>query len=201
MPSSTAYVVTVGNSFGNACTIANGTGTFGSANVTNVTVTCVGVFLRFSVNGLTGGCVTVTANAGTDNMEGFICEQTPALQTGFRDLMLGESYSVNLNDDGGQCSVNGVATNDNFFATTSGTLATSDTVVTINCNGSSEWNPTTGTGFVTCAQQSTNLCTLGAQYWACTGTDTPDGDSYTGPCGAPFTDPNGSSGYCCEPLQ
>ena len=51
-----AYAVTVGTQpIGQTCTVANGSGTVGSANVTNVAVTCVNVASTYTIGGTVSG--------------------------------------------------------------------------------------------------------------------------------------------------
>ncbi len=66
--SGAAYAVTVKtNPSGQTCSVANGSGTIGSANVTNVAVTCAAVptySVGGSVSGLSGS-VVLADNGGT----------------------------------------------------------------------------------------------------------------------------------------
>ena len=68
LPSSTAYAVTVGTQpSGQSCAVANGSGTIGSANVTNVAVTCATLptyTVGGTVSGLTGSGFALKLNGG-----------------------------------------------------------------------------------------------------------------------------------------
>lgn len=69
--SGTAYAVTVGTQPSNpaqTCTIANGTGTVGAANIANIAVTCVtiGYTLGGAIAGLTGSGLVLQNNGGSD---------------------------------------------------------------------------------------------------------------------------------------
>ena len=69
--SGTAYAVTVGtqpSSPAQTCTIANGTGTVGAANIANIAVTCVtiGYSLGGAIAGLTGSGLVLQNNGGGD---------------------------------------------------------------------------------------------------------------------------------------
>ena len=71
VPSGTSYTVTVGTQPANpaqTCTVTNGTGTVGSANVTNVTVACVTVSFTIggAIAGLTGTGLVLQNNGGND---------------------------------------------------------------------------------------------------------------------------------------
>ena len=79
LPTSTAYAVTVGTSAsGQTCTVANGTGTIGSQNVTNVVVNCVDLppvahVIGGHVHGLTSPGLVLQLNGGltvTQNTNG-----------------------------------------------------------------------------------------------------------------------------------
>jgi subtilisin family serine protease len=66
----TAYAVTVGTQpSGQTCTVANGSGTIGSANVTNVTVTCSSASTTYTVGGrvrgMTGSGLVLQLNGST----------------------------------------------------------------------------------------------------------------------------------------
>jgi hypothetical protein len=71
LPGGSAYAVTVfSQPAGQTCTVANGSGTIGGANVTNVAVTCVtNPVATFTVGGIVSGLsgsVTLRNNAGDD---------------------------------------------------------------------------------------------------------------------------------------
>jgi hypothetical protein len=70
MPAGTPYSVTVGTQPslpGQTCTVSNGSGTIGAANVTNVTVLCInnGPIIGGPIFGYTGTGLTVRINDGT----------------------------------------------------------------------------------------------------------------------------------------
>src|SRR6516165_5783968 len=106
-----AYNVTVKtNPTGQACTVANGSGTIGTANVTNVAVTCANA-VTYSVGGSVSGLsgTVVLQNNGGDNLtltaNGTFTFATP--------LAGGAAYNVSVltNPSGQTCSVsNGVGT-------------------------------------------------------------------------------------------
>ncbi len=68
LPASTAYAVTIGaQPSGQSCTVANGSGTIVSANVTNVAVTCTTLptyTVGGTVSGLTGSGLALKLNGG-----------------------------------------------------------------------------------------------------------------------------------------
>ncbi len=70
LASGAAYAVSVKtNPAGQTCSVANGSGTIGSANVTNVAVICAAVptfSVGGSVSGLSGGSVVLQDNGGDD---------------------------------------------------------------------------------------------------------------------------------------
>ena len=72
LPSGSTYAVTVGaQPAGQTCTVANGSGTIGAANVSNVAVTCVDVppptyTVGGAVNGLTGSGLVLKLNGAID---------------------------------------------------------------------------------------------------------------------------------------
>lgn len=70
IPAGTAYAITVQTQpVGETCTVTNGTGTVSSANVTNVTVTCVpnSYTIGGTVSGLANGDTVILQNNGGDN--------------------------------------------------------------------------------------------------------------------------------------
>jgi hypothetical protein len=101
----TAYSVTVkANPAGQACTVSSGSGTIGSANVTNVSVSCVNV-PTYSVGGTVSGLsgTVVLQDNGGDNLSvgasGSFTFATP--------LVSGAAYSVTVkaNPAGQACTV------------------------------------------------------------------------------------------------
>ena len=100
-----AYSVTVKTSpAGQTCTVANGSGTVGSANVTNVAVTCAAAptySIGGTVSGLSG-TVALQDNGGNDLSVGASGAFT--FSTG---LATGAAYSVTVQDQPGRPDVHG----------------------------------------------------------------------------------------------
>ncbi len=95
--SGTTYAVTVGTQPSNppqSCTITNGSGTMGSANVTNVNVSCVTLptyTIGGTVSGLAGSGLTLSLNGGTPQA---ISANGPFTLAG--SLLSGASYAVTV---------------------------------------------------------------------------------------------------------
>src|SRR5215469_11712950 len=105
LPGGTAYNVTVKtNPTGQTCSVSNGSGTIGSANITNVTVSCANVAtysVGGSVSGLSG--TVVLQDNGGDNLS-LSANGTFTFATA---LVSGAGYSVTVktNPAGQSCSV------------------------------------------------------------------------------------------------
>ncbi|MHB8874748.1 MAG: beta strand repeat-containing protein [Myxococcaceae bacterium] len=105
-----AYAVTIlTQPAGQTCTVANGTGTVASANVTNVAVTCAATTYSVggTVVGLSGGALVLQNNAGDDltvNVDGSFTFATK--------LLSGAAYAVTIfSQPATSCSVtNGTGT-------------------------------------------------------------------------------------------
>jgi len=133
LASAAAYNVTVKtNPAGQTCTVANGSGTIASANVTNVAVTCTNnptYSVGGTISGLSG--TAVLQDNGGDNL-------TVSANGSFTfatSLLSGAAYNVTVktNPTGQTCTV----------ASGSGTIAAANvTSVTVNCTN----NPTYSVG-------------------------------------------------------
>ncbi|HEX6761239.1 MAG TPA: LamG-like jellyroll fold domain-containing protein [Gaiellaceae bacterium] len=129
LPAGAAYSVTVKtNPAGQSCTVSNGSGTVGSANVTGVTVSCVAVptySVGGSLSGLSSGSAVVQDNGGDDltvSANGSFVFATK--------LASGAAYAVTVktNPAGQTCSV----------ANGSGTVGSASvTTVAVACSTSS----------------------------------------------------------------
>ena len=124
LASGAAYSVTVGtNPSGQTCTVSGGSGTVGSANVTNVAVSCANVAtytVGGSVSGLSG--TVVLQDNGGDNLS----VTASGSFTFATSLASGAAYSVTVgtNPSGQTCTVSGG----------SGTVGTANvTSVTVTC--------------------------------------------------------------------
>ena len=124
LASGTAYAVTVKtNPPGQICTVSNGSGTIGSANVTSVTVSCV-TATKYSVGGTVSGLsgTVVLQDNGGDNLS--VTANGPF--TFATPLASGTAYSVSVltNPSGQTCTVsNG-----------SGTIGTANvTSIAVSC--------------------------------------------------------------------
>ncbi len=128
LASGAAYAVTVKtNPAGQSCTVANGTGTVGSANVTNVAVTCTSTptySMGGTVSGLSGGSVVLQDNGGDD-----LTVTGNGSFTFQSKLASGAAYAVTVktNPSGQTCSV----------ANGSGTVGSANvTNVAVTCTAS-----------------------------------------------------------------
>jgi hypothetical protein len=104
---------------GQTCTVANGTGTVGTANVTNVSVTCSAVLVTYSIggtlSGLASGMSIVLQDNGGDNLT--LAANGPF--TFATKLAAGSAYSVSVltQPTGQSCTVT------NGSGTVSGTVS------------------------------------------------------------------------------
>ena len=128
-----AYNVTVKTSpAGQSCTVSNGSGTVGSANVTNIAVSCAGTSTTYSVGGTVSGLsgTVVLEDNGADDLS----VSTSGSFTFNTKLAAGAAYNVTVKTSpaGQSCTVsNG-----------SGTVASANvTTVAVSCTGTG-----TGTG-------------------------------------------------------
>ena len=121
LPTSTAYSVTIGtSSSGQTCTVANGTGTIGTSNVTNVAVNCVDLppeshTLGGRVRGLTAPGLVLQLNGGLT-----LTQNSNGLYNFVPGLPPGASYEVTVMTQpaGLTCVVsNGTGTMPNFAVT------------------------------------------------------------------------------------
>ena len=129
-----AYNVTVKtNPTGQSCSVANGSGTIGSANVTNVAVTCTAGPATYSVGGMVSGLsgtVVLQDNGGDDRSVSASGAFTFATA-----LATGSAYNVTVktNPTGQSCSV----------ANGSGTIGSANiTNVAVTCTTNSAGNAT-----------------------------------------------------------
>jgi len=128
LASGTSYAVTVGTQpAGQTCSVANGSGTIGSANVTNVAVTCTTntYTVGGTVQGLVGGSVVLSLNGGAQTLQ-VSANGAFAFPTA---LAAGASYAVTVATQPStppqSCSVAGG----------SGTIGSADvTSVTVTCS-------------------------------------------------------------------
>ena len=118
-----SYAVTVKtNPTGQTCTVANGTGTIGTANVTNVSVTCT--TLTFSVGGTVSGLTgsVVLQDNGADDLT--VAANGPFTFATQRPFGGGYAVTVKTNPTGQTCTV----------ANGTGTIGTANvTNVTVTC--------------------------------------------------------------------
>jgi hypothetical protein len=128
VPSGTAYTVTVGSQPTNpaqTCTVANGTGTVGAANVSNVNVSCVTV--SFTIGGAIAGLAgdgLILQNNGSNDLA------VPAGATSFVFVLgvnLGASYNVTVKSQPASPSQTCTVANG------SGTATANVTSVVVNC--------------------------------------------------------------------
>ena len=123
----TAYSVTVGTQpTGQTCTVANGTGTVASANITDVAVTCVNVASTYTVGGTVSGLgsgLSVTLAEQRRECVGRNCQRQFHVRDGARR---GAAYAVTVGTQptGQTCTVTNGA----------GTMASANvTNVTVSC--------------------------------------------------------------------
>jgi hypothetical protein len=136
LASGTIYAVTVGTQpTGQTCTVANGSGTIGSANVTNVAVTCAAVAtytVGGTVSGLTGTGLTLKLNGDSD-----LAIAADGAFTFVGGLTSGSAYAVTVGTQptGQTCTV----------ANGSGTIGSANvTNVAVTCAGMPPQNYTIG---------------------------------------------------------
>ncbi len=130
LTSGTAYAVTVGTQpSGQACTLANGSGTMGSANVTNVAVTCAVVTtytVGGNVSGLSGSGLKLQLNGAND-----LAIAADGAFTFANALPSGSSYAVTVGTQpsGQTCTV----------ANGSGTIGSANvTTVAVTCSANTQ---------------------------------------------------------------
>ena len=127
-----AYNVTVKtNPSGQTCSVANGSGTVGSANITNVAVTCTAAAATYSVGGTVSGLsgTVVLQDNGGDNLS----VGTSGAFTFATALATGSAYNVTVktNPSGQTCSV----------ANGSGTVGSANiTNVAVTCTANTSGN-------------------------------------------------------------
>jgi len=96
LASGTTYSVTVGTQpTGETCTITNGSGTVGSANVTNVAVACAGA-TTFTIGGTVSGLITSRSVTLLDNGANSLAVTANGSFTFSTALASGATYSVTV---------------------------------------------------------------------------------------------------------